>query len=237
MGNETPRLHDRTGAGDKICFCAGSVMVGLRNLGGVLESNLATTVICSDFSGNDRGNIVVQLCAVLTIVQVQGAHAAVKVIVTQIQQISAGCEAKVEHIVCDRRDLAVFIGLELIAVVVFFADQVHERAVVPERDVVRKHIVVDPDIIDEDGGVLPENGVAADDLQIVDIRCDLGGCLQAVAGDAGLIQINIRIIRILCGDVDGLAVLREMDAPNVQVQRTGRAVDCNGEMADLFVNI
>ena len=25
MGNETPRLHDRTGAGDKICFCAGAV--------------------------------------------------------------------------------------------------------------------------------------------------------------------------------------------------------------------
>ena len=59
MGNETPRLHERTGAGDKMCFCAGSVMVGLRNLGGPLESNLATTVICSDFSGNDRGNIVV----------------------------------------------------------------------------------------------------------------------------------------------------------------------------------
>ena len=102
---------------------------------------------------------------------------------------------------------------------------------------VRKHIVVDPGVVDKNGGVLPEDDVVADDLQIVDIRCDLGGCLQAVAGDAGLIQINIRIIRILCGDVDGLAVLREMDAPNVQVQRTGRAVDCNGGMADLFVNI
>ena len=102
---------------------------------------------------------------------------------------------------------------------------------------VRKHIVVDPGVVDKNGGALPENGVVADDLQIVDIRCDLGGCLQAVAGDAGLIQINIRIIRILCDDVGGLAVLREMDAPNVQVQRTGRAVDCNGKMADLFVNI
>ena len=210
-------------------------MVGLRNLGGVLESNLATTVICSDFSGNDRGNIVVQLCAVLTIVQVQGAHAAVKVIVTQIQQISAGCEAKVEHIVCDRRDLTVFIGLELIAVVVFFADQVHERAVVLERDVAM-HIVVDPDTIDEDGGVLPENDVVADDFPIANIRCDLGGCLQAVAGDAGLIQINIRIIRILCGDVDGLAVLRGIDGPNVQIQRISRAVDGNSGTADFVVN-
>ena len=27
MGNETPRLHDRTGAGNKICFYAGSVVM------------------------------------------------------------------------------------------------------------------------------------------------------------------------------------------------------------------
>ena len=82
---------------------------------------------------------------------------------------------------------------------------------------VRKHIVVDPGVVDKNGGVLPEDDVVADDLQIVDIRCDLGGCLQAVAGDAGLIQIDIRIIRILCDDAGGLAVLCETNAINVQI--------------------
>ena len=167
--------------------------------------------------GGDYENIVVQLCAVLAIVQVQGARTAVGIVIAQIEQLAAGREAEVEHIVCDRRGLAVLIGLELIAVVVFLADQVHERAVVPERDVVRKHIVVDPGVVDKNGGVLPEDDVVADDLQIVDIRCDLGGCLQAVAGDAGLIQIDIRIIRILCDDAGGLAVLCETNAINVQI--------------------